>query len=456
MTTEEIISISDDDDRSDLDGFLAIEEDLPEIVDLEDSAEDADGHETLIHAAPDNLNSAKVQSRVRSSKVRNPPIELPWAKVNQVLLGNSSLRAGKAVQLRPATDGMKRPHFLTVRHILKNLETDEVRVAGLPVYRNCISLGMFPQKLNEVYMELDQDLDDPRDLYEQAMLEFDLDEVVKLRSIKFTHLGFPELTYRSHTFLSRVHMSAEIYEAQRKMIKDSCELVCRYIRINQHVNARSRRSRPNFALTDVRKLYHSEDPSKGTTPVLQQNEPRRPRTRLSRPEKRVKTYSDGFSGAGGSTLGAQTAGFKVSSTFDHDPKCGLTLELNFPHVLNFVQSANEMIAKHSDVIPPADVCHLSCPCQPWSQAHAKDLAPRDDDNVDALLIVEHFLSKTKPTITTLEQTSGLPKQKRHRAYFAALIDQYLRAGYNVRWKIVNFCDFGLPSTRERLIVFASL
>jgi hypothetical protein len=72
---------------------------------------------------------------------------------------------------------------------------------------------MLPLKLNEVYMAVEEDIDDKRPLYEQCMIQVDLKDVAKLRSIVFTHEYFPGRSYCDHTFLSSDKLSREDYKA---------------------------------------------------------------------------------------------------------------------------------------------------------------------------------------------------------------------------------------------------
>jgi DNA (cytosine-5)-methyltransferase 1 len=108
---------------------------------------------------------------------------------------------------------------------------------------------------------------------------------------------------------------------------------------------------------------------------------------------------------------------------------------------------------HSDSCNHVDHLHLSCPCQYFSPAHTHD-GKNDDDNIAALFITELMLEKCKPRMHTQEQTIGIVQ--RHPAFFAALINMIVSAGYNVRWRCVNFLDDGVSQNRKRVIIFASL
>jgi DNA (cytosine-5)-methyltransferase 1 len=66
-----------------------------------------------------------------------------------------------------------------------------------------------------------------------------------------------------------------------------------------------------------------------------------------------------------------------------------------------------------------------------------------------------ILQKLKPRIATLEQTFGLLTIEQHQKMFRFLVNDMHKAGYNLRWKIENLSEFGLPQERRRLLVIAA-
>jgi DNA (cytosine-5)-methyltransferase 1 len=99
-----------------------------------------------------------------------------------------------------------------------------------------------------------------------------------------------------------------------------------------------------------------------------------------------------------------------------------------------------------------DISHTSPPCQTWSPA--KTVASANDDHNSALIFSSfNLISKVKPRIHTLEQTSGLPE--RFQAYYHCVIRDTLELGYSVHTKVVNCKDYGVPQTRKRLVFIAA-
>jgi len=79
----------------------------------------------------------------------------------------------------------------------------------------------------------------------------------------------------------------------------------------------------------------------------------------------------------------------------------------------------------------------------------------DQLNYEAIYTVGPILEKLKPRIATLEQTYGLLTQEQHSKNFKLLLNDIQKAGYNVRYKIQDMSEFGLPQRRKRLLVIAA-
>ena len=66
-----------------------------------------------------------------------------------------------------------------------------------------------------------------------------------------------------------------------------------------------------------------------------------------------------------------------------------------------------------------------------------------------------ILKKLKPRVATLEQTFGLATYEEHKNNFFLLMNDIIEAGYNLRYKIVNMSEYGLPQQRKRLLIIAA-
>ncbi|KAL9119636.1 MAG: hypothetical protein Q9187_003808 [Circinaria calcarea] len=160
---------------------------------------------------------------------------------------------------------------------------------------------------------------------------------------------------------------------------------------------------------------------------------------------------DGFCGAGGTSRGALMAGLHVDWGFDMNEHACNSWTVNFPYAKIHCLWADEF-ATHKTMNPRVDVLHLSPPCQFFSPAHTT-AGRNDEQNVASSFAITYLLKKTKPRIVTIENTSGLVN--RHFVYMNAVVHLFTSIGFSIRWKILNFADFGVPQRRIRLVVIAS-
>ena len=181
-----------------------------------------------------------------------------------------------------------------------------------------------------------------------------------------------------------------------------------------------------------------------------QNQATTIKTPASKAKQRRYTFGDCFCGAGGMSRGAVSAGLRVHWGFDFNPAACQTFQMNFFGTPVYNVWANQFSEAKGD--HKVDICHLSPPCQFFSDAHT--IQGKDDDmNTASLFAIFNLLEKAKPRVVTLEQTSGLIR--RHPIFFNAVINMFTSRGFSVRWRVMNCADFGLPQHRSRLFIMAS-
>ena len=191
-------------------------------------------------------------------------------------------------------------------------------------------------------------------------------------------------------------------------------------------------------------------PSRSELSISLQQDPG-PQIRDSSKAKQQRyTFGDCFCGAGGMSRGAISAGLRINWAFDFNLKACQSYERNFFGTPVYKVWANEFAAAKGDY--KVDICHLSPPCQFFSDAHT--IQGKDDDmNTASLFSIYNLLQQAKPRIVTLEQTSGLIR--RHPIFFNAVINMFTSRGFSVRWRVMNCADFGLAQRRMRLFIIAS-
>lgn len=168
---------------------------------------------------------------------------------------------------------------------------------------------------------------------------------------------------------------------------------------------------------------------------------------------------DLFCGAGGMAEGLQAAGFDVVMGLDYDADA-VTASVAAGH--------RAAVWDLSQGLPPGlpqpDLLHVSCPCQPFSQA-GKIFAADDPRNGWPWAL--SAIAELRPTWLSFENVKGLTqhKQQAHklgtqaqacpRCYLDGTILAELRMLFAwVDWRVVNCADLGVPQRRERLIVLA--
>jgi DNA (cytosine-5)-methyltransferase 1 len=92
------------------------------------------------------------------------------------------------------------------------------------------------------------------------------------------------------------------------------------------------------------------------------------------------------------------------------------------------------------------------PCQAYSTVGKRLL-----DDPRGQLFQEYFrvLSELKPRAFIFENVKGLISMS-GGDLLPTIIDKFESLGYSVNWKLLNAADFGVPQTRERVIITGSL
>ena len=164
---------------------------------------------------------------------------------------------------------------------------------------------------------------------------------------------------------------------------------------------------------------------------------------------------DLFCGVGGLTRGLLDAGLNVIAGFDIDATCQFTYEHNNNvdyHLRNIREVNGEEIAALYD--ENATRILVGCaPCQPFSQMRFKlrDANERDD-KYDLLLEFGRLIQETHQTIISMENVPQIRETQIYEQFLAILNDNH----YNVDSRVIFCPDYGIPQTRRRFVLVASL
>jgi len=156
---------------------------------------------------------------------------------------------------------------------------------------------------------------------------------------------------------------------------------------------------------------------------------------------------DLFCGAGGSSVGARSAGVEIVAAVDAWDLAATTFQHNFPraHVINDVLSDRSR--------PPAivrdtriDLLLASPECTDHSVA--KGNRPRDEESLRSAQFVLGYVKALKPRWLVIENVI----QMRRWVGYEEFAGNLHRQGYHLTPQVLDAADFGVPQTRRRLFI----
>lgn len=165
-----------------------------------------------------------------------------------------------------------------------------------------------------------------------------------------------------------------------------------------------------------------------------------------------------FSGGGGIDCGFKKAGFNICFSTDFwKPACE-TLENNKVGklvVCDDIRKINyaEELSKIGLAVTDIDVLVGGPPCPAYSKSrfYRTDMARALDDK-NSFTLHEYFraLEEIRPKVFLFENVFGFI-YKPHKLAFDLLTQKADELGYEIRYKVVNTANYGVPQTRERFL-----
>jgi DNA (cytosine-5)-methyltransferase 1 len=184
---------------------------------------------------------------------------------------------------------------------------------------------------------------------------------------------------------------------------------------------------------------------------------------MTSPRKAARSIAavDLFCGAGGKTHGFLKAGIPVVGGVDIDATCKFAYETNNPGATFHCKSVDELTSDEVAGWYPKRAVRvlIGCaPCQPFSTysyryRDAERTRREDAGRWKLLSAFGNLVRDLQPEIVSAENVPELSLQK-HKVYSEFIADLE-NGGYEVTAKIVKCADYGVPQTRERLVVLAS-
>ncbi|MGS0741694.1 DNA cytosine methyltransferase [Glaciimonas sp. GG7] len=169
----------------------------------------------------------------------------------------------------------------------------------------------------------------------------------------------------------------------------------------------------------------------------------------------IKVF-DFFSGCGGTSCGFQQAGLDIILGLDADHDAAQTYRNNFPSAA-FIEDDIRML--DTSALDPwmanrnSPVLFCGCaPCQPFSKQNRQraKIDPRKSLLSEFGRFVEHWL----PEYVFIENVPGMQKLKGNKGPLPAFKSLLKKLGYKFDVRVLPALWFGVPQTRERLVLLA--
>ena len=375
---------------------------------------------------------------------------------------NATLRKSRTVELRNGD-------FLKIDTLLQ-AETTEVFLQGRRFRRTTKLKDLHLARPNEVCWFEEIYLDES---FAEELVP--LDHVVRARKLRMTNKTFesfnishtmewppPDRLYKTEGILF-CRIKAEItYESHARKAKDNsfsftekCFRGLHPVEVDDEfcenpVDLREAWQENSTSIDRFRR-------SVSTATLIGDGQHRTPdvTTHTESSKRRVYTFGDCFCGGGGMSCGAKLAGLEVKWGLDFNREAIRTYQLNFDGASCENASIEHFL--NANIFNPTDyrvdVLHMSPPCQSFSPAQV--VKPEDyEDKQAVILAVNDLVKMVRPRMITMEETFGL-LHKANREFFISVVSSLVDQDYSVRWKVVNFGEYGVPQDRRRVVLIAS-
>jgi DNA (cytosine-5)-methyltransferase 1 len=161
---------------------------------------------------------------------------------------------------------------------------------------------------------------------------------------------------------------------------------------------------------------------------------------------------DLFCGAGGLSYGLRRGGISVRVGVDLDPTCRFPLERNNPGTRFVLEDVQRLRPKDvTGWFSPRCVRVLAgcAPCQPFSKYAVRAEVDGRWRLLDAFL---RIVRGVRPEVVSMENVPNL-YQSGHPALLA-FMEGLDKMGYHIWLSVTDLSQFGVPQTRERLVLLA--
>lgn len=152
-----------------------------------------------------------------------------------------------------------------------------------------------------------------------------------------------------------------------------------------------------------------------------------------------------FSGAGGLDLGLIQAGHRIIWAIDIDKDAVATYRENIGDDI-ICGDIKDILPQE---LPDADVVVGGFPCQGFSQANR--LRTVDDERNQLYKFFYNIIKEKQPKFFIAENVKGILSLGKGE-FIKKIVADFETAGYQVLVRLVNMADYGVPQTRQRVIM----
>ncbi|CAG8653593.1 4473_t:CDS:2 [Cetraspora pellucida] len=169
----------------------------------------------------------------------------------------------------------------------------------------------------------------------------------------------------------------------------------------------------------------------------------------------LPTVGDLFCGAGGLSLGAKMAGFRVKWGLDNGQSAAETYKFNHEDAIVYTLDIYDFIKNHiSRKTQKVDVLLAAPPCQGYTTANTRGNIIDMTNNMVLALTVPLVVDKLKPKILVFENVRGFFNKIKSDEMYKIFINDMMDIGYKIETRILKAANFGVCQRRERFFLMA--
>lgn len=159
------------------------------------------------------------------------------------------------------------------------------------------------------------------------------------------------------------------------------------------------------------------------------------------------TYFDACAGSGVASYVLDKYNFECEGYSEIDKYAIKNYEANFPNRENF----GDLTELNYDEIPSFDLLVGGTPCQNLSTANSKENQKGLQGEKSSIFYdYIRLLNNKKPKWFIFENVRGLLTSNNKQDF--KIVKQCFEENYNIKWKLMNTSDYGVPQTRRRVYI----